>query len=206
MNDRSQYLLKLAKCNVKVDIANLKVKAKLYGKAIVMGKIVVQENDIPSTSLAMRSLPHIDFADAFKSQLPGNQPQNIDSVTRAIFLKMPEWITGLLELRNIIVRPLGLKTTIDPNPPSDRDKLKPGVTVGVFEVLDRRLDEIMLGEDDKHLDYRVSVQLERQGKACWVIVSTVVQFNNWLGRAYFVPVKPVHKIIIPAMMRYGLEN
>ncbi|HEY9908610.1 MAG TPA: hypothetical protein V6D18_13505 [Thermosynechococcaceae cyanobacterium] len=50
-----------------------------------MSKIVVQEINVPSTSLAMRSLPHIDFADAFKCQLPENQPQNIDSVTRAIF-------------------------------------------------------------------------------------------------------------------------
>ncbi|MBW4457320.1 MAG: DUF2867 domain-containing protein [Nostoc indistinguendum CM1-VF10] len=44
------------------------------------------------------------------------------------------------------------------------------------------------------------------GIGSWVVVSTVVKFNNWLGRAYFVPVRPVHKIIVPAMMRYGLER
>jgi hypothetical protein len=172
-----------------------------------MSKIVVQEIDIPSANLAMLSLPHSDFADAFKCQLPENQPQNIDSVTRAIFLMMPQWIIELLELRNTIVRPLGLKTSIDAVPSNDQDELKPGTAVGVFEVLDRRLDqEIMLGEDDKHLDYRVSVQLEREEEKCWVVVSTVVKFNNWLGRAYFVPVRPVHKIIVPAMMRYGLKS
>lgn len=81
-----------------------------------MSKIVVQEIDIPSTSLAVRLLPHVDFADAFRCQLPENQPQNIDSVTRAIFLTMPQWIANLLELRNAIVRPLGLKTSIDATP------------------------------------------------------------------------------------------
>lgn len=172
-----------------------------------MSKIVVQEINVPSTSLAMRSLPHIDFADAFKCQLPENLPQNIDSVTRAIFLTMPQWITGLLELRNNIVRPLGLKTSIDALPSNGEGELKPGTAVGVFEVLDRGLDEeIMLGEDDKHLDYRVSVRLEREKEKCWVVVSTVVKFNNWLGRAYFVPVRPVHKIIVPVMMRYGLGS
>jgi Protein of unknown function (DUF2867) len=172
-----------------------------------MSKIVVQEIDIPSTNLAMCSLPHSDFADAFKCQLPENQPQNIDSVTRAIFLTMPQWIIELLELRNTIVRPLGLKTLVDAVPSNGQDELKPGTAVGVFEVLDRRLDkEIMLGEDDKHLDYRVSVQLEREEEKCWVVVSTVVKFNNWFGRAYFVPVRPVHKIIVPAMMRYGLKS
>jgi Protein of unknown function (DUF2867) len=172
-----------------------------------MSKAVVQEIDIPSTSLAVRSLPHNDFADAFKCQLPANQSQNIDSVTRAIFLTMPQWITKLLELRNTIVRPLGLKTSIDAVPSSGQDELKPGTAVGVFEVLDRGLDEeIMLGEDDKHLDYRVSIRLEREEEKCWVIVSTVVKFNNWLGRAYFVPVRPVHKIIVPAMMKHGLRH
>jgi hypothetical protein len=172
-----------------------------------MSKIVVQEIDISSMSLAVRSLPHNDFADAFKCQLPENQHQDIDSVTRAIFLTMPQWITEFLELRNTIVRPLGLKTSIDAVQSNGQDELKPGTAVGVFEVLDRKLDEeIMLGEDDKHLDYRVSIRLEREEEKCWVIVSTVVKFNNWFGRAYFVPVRSVHKIIVPAMMKYGLGH
>jgi hypothetical protein len=172
-----------------------------------MERIVVQEIDVPSTSLAMRSLPHLDFADAFRCQLPEDQPQNIDSVTRAIFLTMPQWVVQLLELRNVIVRPFGLKTSIDAVPSSNQEELQPGTAVGAFEILDRRQnEEIMLGEDDKHLDYRVSIQFEREEKKCWVVVSTVVKFNNWLGRAYFVPVRPVHKIIVPAMMRYGLER
>jgi Protein of unknown function (DUF2867) len=172
-----------------------------------MSKIVVQEIDITSTSLAVRSFPHIDFADAFKCQLPANEPQNIDLVTRAIFLTMPQWIVQLLELRNAIVRPLGLKTSINVVPSNSQDELQPGTSVGVFEVLARSLnEEIMLGEDDNHLDYRVSIQLEREEEKCWVIVSTSVKFNNWFGRAYFTMVRPVHKIIVPAMMRYGLER
>lgn len=172
-----------------------------------MEKFIVQEIDVPSTSLAMRSLPRLDFADAFRCQLPENQPHNIDSVTRAIFLTMPQWVVQLLEFRNVIVRPFGLKTSIVAVPATNQDELQPGTAVGSFEILDRRQnEEIMLGEDDKHLDYRVSIQLEREEKKCWVVVSTVVKFNNWLGRAYSIPVKPVHKIIVPAMMRYGLEQ
>jgi hypothetical protein len=170
-----------------------------------MEKIVVQEIEIPTTSLAMRSLSSIDFADAFKCPLSENQPQNIDSVTRAIFSTMPGWISELLEFRNTIVRPLGIKTSVDSvSIDNNQGELKPGVTVGIFKVIERKEDEILLGEDDKHLNYRISVQLEHEEEKCWIIVSTVVQFNNWLGRAYFVPVKPVHKIIVPAMMRYGL--
>jgi Protein of unknown function (DUF2867) len=172
-----------------------------------MEKIAVQETEVPGASLALCSLSSINFADAFKCLSSENQPQNIDSVTRAIFATLPGWIAELLVLRNTIIRPLGLTTSVDSNPiDNNQGELKPGVTVGVFEVLDRKEDEILLGEDDKHLNYRVSVQLEREEEKCWIIVSTVVQFNNWLGRAYFVPVKPVHKVIMPAMMRYGLER
>lgn len=95
---------------------------------------------------------------------------------------------------------------IDATPSNSQGELKPGTAIGVFEVRDRKLDEIMLGENDRHLDYRISVQLEREEGKCWVIVSTVVKFNNWLGRVYFVPVRPVHKIIVPAMIRYGLDS
>lgn len=89
-----------------------------------MRKIAVKETDIPNTSLAICSLPHIDFADAFKCQLPENQLQNIDSVTRGIFLTMPQWITELLELRNAIVRPFGLRTSIDAERSNGQDELK----------------------------------------------------------------------------------
>ncbi len=172
-----------------------------------MEKFVVQEIEVPSTSLAMRSLSSIDFADAFKCHPSENQPQSIDSVTRAIFSTMPRWIEELLELRNTIVRPLGLRTSVDLNSiDNNQGELKPGGMVGVFGVIERKEDEILLGEDDNPLNYRVSIQLEHEGEKYWIIVSTVVQFNNWLGRAYFVPVKPVHKIIIPAMMRSGLKR
>lgn len=172
-----------------------------------MKTVVVQEIDLPRSNLAVRSLSRIDFADAFKCQLPHEHPQTVDSVTRAIFASIPPWIAGLLQLRNAIVRPLGLKTTVDAVPASSQNKLQPGTAVGIFKVLDRRQnEEIMLGEDDQHLDFRVSVQMEHEAEQCWVVVSTVVKFNNWLGRAYFIPVKPVHKIIVPSMMRYGLDR
>lgn len=172
-----------------------------------MENTIIQEVAVPSDNFAMRALSSIDFVDAFKGQIPNGCSQQIDVVTRSIFSTMPTWIMKLLDLRNTIVRPLGLKTSIDPNlVDTHQGKLAPGETISVFKVIDRQDDEILLGEDDQHLNFRSSVQLERKEEKCWVIVSTVVQFNNWLGRAYFVPVRPIHKIIVPAMMRHGMEN
>jgi hypothetical protein len=172
-----------------------------------MENTIIQAVAVPSGNLAMQALSSIDFIDAFKCQIPNGRSQQIDAVTRAIFSTMPTWVMKLLDLRNTLVRPLGLNTSIDPNlVDTHQGRLEPGVTVGVFKVIERQDDEILLGEDDRHLNFRTSVQLERKEEKCWVIVSTVVQFNNWLGHAYFVPVRPIHKIIVPAMMRHGIEN
>lgn len=65
-------------------------------------------------------------------------------------------------------------------------------------------NEVILGEDDKHLNFRVSLFLERQPNETTnknLTVSTTVEFNNWLGRLYFLSVRPFHKLIVPAMLK-----
>ena len=81
-----------------------------------------------------------------------------------------------------------------------------GESLGIFRVFDRRVDELLLGEDDRHLDFRVSVLVRNDGSDDWAIVSTVVRFNSWLGRAYFLPVRQFHKLIVPAMLRNAYQR
>lgn len=102
---------------------------------------------------------------------------------------------------------LGLKTAGEP---SGRDKeleafkCEPGEQIGLFKVFDKTDTEVVLGEDDKHLDFRVSLFLEQQdpnfpGKH--LTISTTVRFNNWFGKVYFIPVRPFHKLIVPVMLK-----
>ena len=65
-------------------------------------------------------------------------------------------------------------------------------------------NEVILGEDDKHLNFRVSLILNPKGKKTEnkaLIVSTTVEFNNWFGRLYFLPVRPFHKLIVPTILK-----
>ena len=32
-------------------------------------------------------------------------------------------------------------------------------------------------------------------------ISTTVEYNNWFGKLYFFPVRPFHKLIVPAMLK-----
>ena len=75
----------------------------------------------------------------------------------------------------------------------------------MFKVLARRDDdEILFGEDDSHLDFRLSMLVERTPAAAFVTMTTLVQFNNRVGRAYFAIVRWGHRVIVPMMMRRAL--
>jgi hypothetical protein len=57
-------------------------------------------------------------------------------------------------------------------------------------------DEVLLGSDERHLDFRVSVRREPTR----VVVTTVVCLNNARGRAYSALVRLVHPTILRAML------
>ncbi len=135
---------------------------------------------------------------------------SIDDVGKAFFKSGPKWIDNLFAFRNRLVKSIGLKTS---NSQNDKDetsknfKCTPGEQVGLFKVFDVSANEVILGEDDKHLDFRVSLFFKEQEKETVDLnVSTVVQYHNWLGRFYFIPVKFFHKLIVPTMLKDMIIN
>ena len=88
---------------------------------------------------------------------------------------------------------------------SEEIDLSPGASLGGFRVFQRVEEEILIGEDDRHLDFRVSVLRKTENECSWVIISTVVRYNNWLGKVYFNLIRPFHKLIVPAVMRRGIK-
>ena len=159
-----------------------------------------------------------DHADAFRARVDPRRFPDVDALARA-FLEQrpPAWVAAAMRARDAVVGTLfGLKTSAGV-PPGHRANfagdattssapvaLVPGMRRGIFRVLDRTTNEILLGEDDTHLDFRVSLLHERAADDAFITVSTVVRFHNVLGRAYFFPVRPVHARVVPAMMRRAL--
>lgn len=161
---------------------------------------------LPHGTLIAQALPTIHYADSYRILVSSATPPDLDTLVRAVFATTPAWIVALLRLRNTLVRPFGLKTA----PPSPTDQtassLQPGAVVGIFRVYARRDDEIVLGDNDRHLDFRVGVQRMVEGDRTAVTVTTIACFHNWLGRLYFVPVQPVHRLIVPALMRRAAQR
>ncbi len=115
-----------------------------------------------------------------------------------------------MRLRNAVVSLFGLKTGDMDGKRPEKIALKTGQKVGMFRVYEVSETEVILGEDDRHLNFRVSVFLDAapppdRGHRR-LTVTTVVHFNNAFGRFYFFLVKPVHRLIVPAMFRRMLSG
>ena len=167
--------------------------------------VAINKVDLPKGALVERCFPRIDYADAYQARLPAGLSVDVNSIARNIILSVPRWIRALMTLRNQIVSLIGLKTPNWDAIDSENIVFKPGLSVRGFRVFERTKDEVLLGEDDSHLDFRVSILRQAEGNGFQIVVSTVVRFNSWVGRAYFLPVKPMHKIIVRVMMREAIQ-
>ncbi len=56
---------------------------------------------------------------------------------------------------------------------------------------------LIVGADDKHLDFRAVLRVIGEDLQC----TTVVQEHNATGRAYFLVVKPFHRLIVRPVLR-----
>ncbi len=156
---------------------------------------------IPEGGLAGSKFHGVDYADAYALALPPNVSAR--TFAEAVLASAPRWVAKLMALRNAIVRPLGLIATRPAFEQAATAANGTGERIGIFPVLGAAADEVLLGLDDRHLDFRVSVRvLDGEGERLGV-VATLVRFHGVLGRAYFVPVRPLHRLIVPAMLRNG---
>jgi len=125
-----------------------------------------------------RILPGYQFADAYK--VPA--PHGIDAIeaTRQAFAHEPRWIRTLLGLRNRLGRLVGLR----PAPASG------------FPIIRQAPDEVLMGFDDKHLDFRIVATVN----GGFVTLTTIVRCHNFWGRAYLAAIMPFHRAIAARMI------
>lgn len=151
----------------------------------------VEPADLPPASRLSSSYARADFADAFSVDLPEAASGSAEAFARHVFEQQPEWIAMLMSTRDSLVRPFGLKRAADLQSGG-------GDRISIFRVFERYQDEIILGEDDRHLDFRVSVLLQpaSEGRPRRLMVTTLVFYNCLLGRAYIALIAPFHRLVV----------
>lgn len=167
-------------------------------------KTVVVGCAIPEGALISRALPAVDYADAFEAAVPETGPRDAVAFTRAMLGSRPRWIGFLMRIRDSVMGVFGAKTM--PRTASVPEDLRPGGRIGFFEVFELGADELLLGADDRHLDFRFSTLYRHGPRGTRVVLTTTVRFHNGFGRFYFAIVKPFHKLVVRSMLRKALSS
>lgn len=161
---------------------------------------------LPVTSRATGFYARTDLADAFAVRLPDDTTQDPEQLARFIFTRQPAWIGRLMQVRDVLVAGFGLKTSrqLRDAPASPHAR-----RVGIFRVCETHAHEILLGEDDSHLDFRVSVLTQpggATGDERQLVVSTVVHCHNLLGRSYIALIAPFHRRVVRACLQHAARS
>jgi hypothetical protein len=105
----------------------------------------------------------------------------------------PAWQKALIALRDAMVAPFGIKTSDTVR--VSRDSLE---RVDFFPVHWEGKDEIVLGTDDRHLDFRLSLLRRHAPTGTLLIATTVVHIHNALGFTYLNAIRPFHHFVVRA--------
>ncbi len=186
--------------------------------------------------LAITELDSLPAGSLLAKQLTGNPCQHQDmfrltlntsdvaSISATILLSQlldgflsnpPVGVSRLMALRNLLVRPVGLRSS--PlgcpvssllSPPSDRlfDRRYP-VLCQCTDHDDRRA-QVILGTDDKHLVFRSCVGVHvLDGNRVEITLGTRVHCKNLFGRFYMAAIHRIHRsYIAPTMLRMAAEH
>jgi hypothetical protein len=154
-----------------------------------MNKTVRSNSLIPENSMVQTGFGTVDYCDSCRIMKPTGD--SVEQIVARLF-QFPKWVNGLMLLRHWIVGPFGLKTERETKP--DR----------IFPIIARTENEIIMGIDDRHLNFRVSVLLDREKS--YIYTTTLVHYNNGWGKVYFLFVRPLHKVIVHSLMRRLLKD
>jgi hypothetical protein len=147
---------------------------------------VVREVPTPPELLSAAALSRVDAEDTFAVRRPPGSSADVDDWHRTLLAAgSPPWVDRLMALRDLLVRPLRLRTA------EDFAERSP------FQPLSRSGDVLVLGADDRHLDVRAVLRVAGDD----LELTTAVQLHNRVGRAYFAVVKPFHRRVVPALLR-----
>ncbi|WP_213735616.1 DUF2867 domain-containing protein [Bradyrhizobium sp. dw_411] len=133
------------------------------------------------------------FSDAF-SVLIEDTALDARRAAEKMLGRSPRWIERLLAVRNFLITPFGLKKPV-PGRNGATD------TIGIFPVLSETPGRLVAGLNDRHLDFRVVVDVATSGRGRRVTATTIVLTHNLLGRVYLAVIMPFHRLVVRALLR-----
>jgi Protein of unknown function (DUF2867) len=137
-------------------------------------------------------LPAATFADTYT--VHGTEFAAAMDAARGAFGVAPRWISTLMQIRHALVAPFGLVHAPSPT----------HAAIGIFPILLETPEKVVLGLDDKHLDFRVVVELLNGGRS--VSLTTLVEPHHRFGQAYLTAIMPFHRLIAATILNQAARR
>lgn len=161
-------------------------------------KLVIEEHT-PLTEAFKSLLPKIDFFDIFSTT---NHVDSLELISHKIFNTTPKWVAFLFRIRNSIANIIGLKHEL---PKDFNENFKVGGYIKFFKIFDIKTDQVILGANDKHLNFRAIIT-RTEDTNYNIKLTTLVEYNNNLGKIYMAIVKPFHRIVVKHMVKNAYQE
>lgn len=160
---------------------------------------------VPATSHVRNQYAMPDLADAYRIRLPENASADPERLANHLFDQSPRWVGMLMRVRDALVSVFGLKTASSLRSSATQPVVQ---RIGIFRIYSRHANEIILGEDDRHLDFRLSVMHDAAatGEGSFVTVATTVECHNRLGRTYLAVIAPFHRAVVRGTLRQAART
>ena len=158
--------------------------------------------DVPSSSVLSRDLiRNAHFHDSYCAPLAHPELGIVD-IFFALFGHTPLWMKLLLIVRNTVAGLFGLQvpTVGEIMKPEVRCAYSAGEKIGPWPIFFIGDNEIVAGRNNKHMDFRLSVQKVKDRDATSVFVSTICTVHNVFGKIYLFFIVPFHRSGVRSLM------
>lgn len=132
-----------------------------------------------------------DYSDSVSKRIKPAKQLTPDGIFEEMFCNFPKPVAWLFKLRNALVKPFGLQ----------------GGSGFRNLIAERNDEEIILSKNDRHLCFWVGIYCSQPIDG-WqeASVTTVVRFNNFLGKIYFIGIWVFHKLLVKSLFRKAIKS
>jgi hypothetical protein len=134
------------------------------------------------------ALPDADWADCYRLAVSRRDLTAIEAA-RLVLGHFPPWVQMLMTIRDTIVAPFGIKA-------STVHSAQDMAMIGIFPIVAQSADQVVVGFDDRHLDFRAVIDVSHQDGQTLVSSTTLVRRKILLGKLYLAVITPFHNLIV----------
>ena len=164
--------------------------------------MLISKTSLQECSLLYPNLARASHSDSFETEIPRDS-KSIYELYCTVFGHYSWWMKLLLMTRTTAVSVLGINgpKLEELVPEKAKDTYNIGDKICRWEIYAQNTDELVVGLQEKHLDFKVSVLRYERNDTLFLCVTTLVFVHNRFGKAYLSTILPFHKLGVQIILK-----